>query len=505
MTDRFDLAIIGGGINGCGIAADAALRGLSTVLIEKNDLAAHTSSASTKLIHGGLRYLEQFDFKLVKKSLDERQALLHLAPHLIYPLPFIIPHTRHTRPRWQIAIGLWLYDHLSRKNKLPKSRHIDRAKHPSFFSPLNAAIQHGHLYYDCATDDARLTIHNALLAKEHGATILTNTKLLQGRFDQDHWILTLQSAQQETRSLTARTVINATGAWVKKIDAHLGIQHDTDISLVRGSHLIIKKLYEGDHAYLLQNDDQRVIFAIPFHDHTLIGTTDIRIEKQQEKTVISPQESYYLLRIVNQYFNKKCSEKDIITTWSGVRTLIADHHKSPQTLSRDYILKVTQMPALALSVYGGKITTYRQLAAEAIDCLKPLFPDLPSSSTHLTPLPGASALTSLPRAENMIIDIAQDYPWLPQTLQLRWMNTYGMRTMKFLSSCSSITDLGQLFGADLYQREVDYLIQEEWATTADDILWRRTKLGLIFKPDEYTTLENYTARGHLLDLYSQRL
>lgn len=489
MTRTFDLAIIGGGINGCGIAADAAMRGLSTVLIEQGDLASQSSSASTKLIHGGLRYLEQYDFRLVKKSLNERQTLLDLAPHLIRPIPFVIPHSPKTRPAWLFTIGLWIYDHLSRKNRLPRSCYIQREQHQSIFSPLNQTFNRAHMYYDCATDDARLTLQNALLAKEHNALILPRTLLEKGEFENKHWTLTVKPLNQASYTLTSRVVVNAAGARVNEVNTRLGLSHYHQVDWIKGSHLVVKKLYAGHHGYLLQHDDQRIIFVIPFHDHTLIGTTDISIRSLQDPLEISPAEISYLLKSVNGYFQNTINENDIVTSWSGIRTLLASN-KTPQQISRDYLIHFQPKPAPALCIYSGKITTYRQLALEALNYLKPLFPHLRLCATHHTLLPGANFKH---------VDLMPYISWVPHRLLNRWETSYGARMHIFLSNCNQISDLGIHFGANLYQREVDYLIKEEWASSAEDILWRRTKLGLVFAQDECRMLEDYLVRVHAVE------
>jgi glycerol-3-phosphate dehydrogenase len=492
MNQIFDVAVIGGGINGCGIAADAAMRGLSVVLVEKDDLASKTSSSSTKLIHGGLRYLEHYNFALVKKSLDERQLLLKLAPHLVRPIPFVLPYEQSIRPSWFLRAGLFLYDNLSRINKLPKSKLIKRGKESLYFPPLAEEFKKGFLFYDCTTDDARLTITNALQAREHGATILTETELLDTKVSDGLWHLRVKTKNTEI-TLIARSVVNAAGPWVESTNERLTIPSQYKMSLVKGSHLVVHKLYEGNHAYLLQNDDKRIVFVIPYHGYSMIGTTDVVFSGNLDDIAISTNEINYLFELAANYFKKQLLRENIINTWSGVRPLIAASTDSPQTISRDYTYHFTMKPAPAVTIYGGKITTYRQLAQEAVNELKAVFPSLPESTTHNSPLPGA--LWGKMNYKNYRHYAEEQYYWLETNILERFLETYGTRTEALLDECKKTSDLGLHFGNGLYQREVDYLLQEEWATTCDDILWRRTKLGLYFTAESSEPLAYYLAMG----------
>jgi glycerol-3-phosphate dehydrogenase len=485
----FDVAIIGGGINGCGCAADAALRGLSVLLVEQGDIASKTSSKSSKLIHGGLRYLEHYDFGLVKKALNERQKLLKLAPHLVHPLAFVLPYKKNLRPAWLLRIGLFLYDHLSFVNRLPRSKFIRRAKYPDYFQPLFPSLDKGFLYYDCATDDARLTMANALQAKEHGATIMPQTTLTQANIIDGQWVLTLQNKENITFQLKAKTIINTAGPWVNNVSHLLNTPLYESLSFVKGSHIVTEKLYEGDQAYILQHDDQRIVFVIPYHGYSLIGTTDILFSGDLTTITIDDQEINYLFSVVHHYFNKELCEKNIITTWSGVRCLLSEANTKPSALSRDYVYHLTQLPAPAITVYGGKITTYRQLAVQVVDRLKACFPQLPASSTSCTPLPGATYKTMDFAAYKSHAE--KKYHWLDKATRERYLETYGTRMEQFLAQCNHTNELGQCFGPTLYQVEVDYLIREEWALGAEDILWRRTQLGLIISELERGGLENY--------------
>jgi glycerol-3-phosphate dehydrogenase len=489
MEHVFDVAIIGGGINGCGCAADAALRGLSVMLCEQDDLASKTSSKSTKLIHGGLRYLEHFDFSLVKKALDERQKLLHIAPHLVHPLPLVIPYQKNMRPLWILRIGLFLYDHLSLSNKLPRSKLIRRKQQPNHFGPLNKNLNQGFLFYDCATDDARLTLANALQAKEHGATILPQTKLIGAEVINNQWRLTLQKKTSELFQITAKSIINTTGPWVSTVSQLLQTPIDHTLSLVKGSHLVVQKLYDGEHAYMLQHQDKRIVFAIPYHGYTMVGTTDVVFSGDINNIQIESNEIDYLCTIINQCFNKQLDKDDIITSWSGVRPLLSNAHKNASTLSRDYVYHYSSHPAPAVTVYGGKITTYRQLALQAVNELCKKFPSLPESRTLDTPLPGATIdkmnyTTYLQHAR-------QKYHWLDVATRDRLLKTYGTRTENILTRCNNLADLGKCFTPTLYQVEVDYLLKDEWASHCEDILWRRTKLGFTITKPEERTLSDY--------------
>lgn len=489
MDRLFDIAIIGGGINGCGIAADAALRGLSVVLFEKDDLASKTSSSSSKLIHGGIRYLEYYDFGLVKKALDERQMLLNLAPHLIYPLPIAIPYQQAMRPAWLLRTGLFLYDNLSLKNQLPKSKLIKRKIQDNYFAPLKTQYDKGFMFYDCSTDDARLTLANAMQAKEYGAIIRPHTEVLSAVAVNDLWQLQVQTHDDSLSTIKARCIINASGPWISKVNELLHIPDYCKMALVKGSHIVVGKLYEGEHAYLLQNEDKRIIFVIPYLGYSLIGTTDVNFNGNPDEVTISEEETQYLIKLVNTYFQQTIDKNDIITTWSGVRPLLNNEQDKPQALSRDYVCHFSQQPAPVVSIYGGKITTYRQLAREAIDALRPLFPDLGKTRTGKTPLPGA-------QSNDMTFEqyrhyASQHYLWLPEPILTRMLHSYGTRTGIILKNCVQISDLGKDFSHGLYEKEINYLINEEWATSTDDILWRRSKLGLQFNRQETIALENY--------------
>ncbi|MBX9705115.1 MAG: glycerol-3-phosphate dehydrogenase, partial [Gammaproteobacteria bacterium] len=377
----YDLLIIGGGVNGCGIAADAAGRGLSVYLCEKDDLASHTSSASSKMIHGGLRYLEYNEFRLVREALAERDVLLHIAPHMVQPLPWVIPHNKLQRPAWLIRLGLYLYDHLGwhwgKKSKLPKSYGLKLNRQNVEGKPLKSDLHRGFVYSDCKTDDARLVALNAVAAHNAGAAINTNTTFISAKPDGKTWLATLKNATGEFQ-VRAKAVVNAAGPWVDKVvNQQLNTHTKHRVELVKGSHIVIPKFYDGDQAYLLQNTDKRVVFVIPYHERfTMIGTTDIPYHADPNVVTIDDQERHYLCDVVNYYFQQQITPKDIVNEWSGVRPLQADDANNPSAVTRDYYLEVDEAAAglPVLSIFGGKITTYRRLAEHALEKLRPYFP-----------------------------------------------------------------------------------------------------------------------------------
>lgn len=488
MEQIFDVAIIGGGINGCGCAADAALRGLSVVLFEQDDLASKTSSSSTKLIHGGLRYLEYYEFSLVKKAIKERQILLTVAPHLVHPQAFILPYQKHMRSSWVLRFGLFLYDHLSFNNRLPRSKEVSRKK-DAYFEPLKKELNQGYLFYDATTDDVRLTISNALQAKKHGAQIRPRERVIKTEAIDNVWHLTIQPQTGISYQIKAKTIINATGPWVEITSKMMHKPADHKITLVKGSHIVVPKLYEGEYAYFLQNADNRIIFVIPYHGYSMIGTTEVPFNENMDKVHISQEEVDYLTTLVNSYFNKQINSEDIIYSWSGVRPLLASNEKTPSALSRDYYYEITDHPAPLITIFGGKITTYRQLAEEIIDQLKKINHQIPLSLTKNQPLPGA---TWNSKSLKEYSDFAKEkYSWLDDDLLNRYLLCYGTNTELFLNSCSDIHSLGKKFGKELYEVEINYLIENEWAYSVDDILIRRTKLGLAMNKQEKNDLNQY--------------
>ena len=422
--------------------------------------------------------------------MDERQTLLRIAPHLVHPIAFVLPYKKQLRPAWLIRIGLFIYDHLSRKNNLPRSRLIRRKSSPELFSPLANHYQKGFLFYDCATDDARLTLSNALLAKHYGAVIMSHSELLEGKPCANHWQLTIQTGRQEPIIVNAKVVINVAGPWVETVNSRLGLSAPYSVSLIKGSHIILPKLYEGSHAYFLQNHDKRVEFVVPYQCQTMVGTTEVKLTTASEHLQISPEETNYLLKSISSYFKQPIKAQDILYSWSGIRSLIEHQGDKPQDLSREYVIHATQNPVHSVIIYGGKITTYRQLAKETIDLLHPLFPNLPNCKTAETPLPGSQIPTGFV-FNNYVEQLKSKYVWVEKSMLDRMLNNYGTQLEVILAQCSSSNDLGLHFGHGLYQIEVDYLVIHEWASSAEDILWRRTKLGLAFEQEQVEKLCEY--------------
>ncbi len=483
-----DIFIIGGGINGAAIAADASGRGLSVILCEKNDLAAATSSASTKLIHGGLRYLEYYEFKLVRIALREREILMRKAPHLISPLEFILPQEKHSRPAWLIRLGLFFYDHLSRRNFLPGSKYLNLKKNVRG-DALLAKITRGFSYYDCFTDDARLTLLNALAAKEQGATILTQHKFISAQCESDHWKIKIKNLMtKKIFYVNAKALVNASGPWIEHVQKNITHTKSIRSKLVKGSHIIVPKLYEGEFAYILQNTDNRIIFTIPYQQQfTLIGTTDLPFNQDLDKIKITRGEENYLCSIVNKYFKKSISTKDICWSYAGTRCLQAEKTYNLASITRDYKLVLESEQDLPLlTVVGGKITTHRSLAEEALDRLKVYFPLMKPAWTATAKLPGGDFKDN--DFQKFYLQLQQEFSWLPEDMAYRYAKNYGTRVHFILAGTNGLDDLGEKIAEGLYQKELEYLIQHEWATTAEDILWRRTKLGLFLSPLEQKKL-----------------
>ncbi|HYI63514.1 MAG TPA: glycerol-3-phosphate dehydrogenase [Allosphingosinicella sp.] len=470
--DSFDLLVVGGGINGAAIARDAAGRGLAVLLVEKDDLAAHTSSASSKLIHGGLRYLEQYEFALVRESLHERAVLLRTAPHLVRPLRFVLPDPPGGRPFWLLRLGLFVYDLLSARDELPRSRRIRRPD-----PALKAAFRLAS-YYDAWVDDSRLVVLNALDAAERGAEIATRTLFLSARRDGDAWTAGLAGG----RTVRAGTIVNAAGPWVADVlNERLGARSASRVRLVKGSHILVPRLWEGDHAYLLQQPDGRVVFALPYGDKSLIGTTDAAVERPAD-AVIGADEIAYLCAAANAYFVKAIAPADVIWSYSGVRSLYDDGAARAKDVTRDFHLELDGAAGPKLiSVFGGKVTTARALATEALDALGVGG----FKFTATSPLPGGD----IDRAFNDRLHALA--AWLPPPLLARLAAAYGTRLETLLGGAGSLADLGRHFGAGLYEREVRYLVDTEFARTADDIIWRRSKLGLAMSEEEQAALADW--------------
>jgi glycerol-3-phosphate dehydrogenase len=463
-----DLLVIGGGINGAGIARDAAGRGLSVVLVEQDDLAGATSAASSKLIHGGLRYLEQYEFRLVAEALAEREILLRVAGHLVWPARFVMPHVPQLRPRWMIRLGLFLYDHLARRSLLPGSRPV-RLDAPPYSSALKAEFRHGFEYSDCRVDDARLVIANAMDARERGARILPRTKCLSARREGQGWRVLLGGGEE----ISARAIVNAAGPWVKQVLNERLRQPSRDaVRLVKGSHIVLRRLYEGDHSFILQNDDRRVIFMIPYEERfTLVGTTDVPTG-EEDKPQPSAEEADYLCRAANRYLARSIAPAEAVWQYAGVRPLYDDGSPDPSAVTRDYTLRVDEEEGAApvVSVFGGKITIYRRLAEQALERLSPYFPNMEPAWTARVPLPG-SQFASREEARQ---DLAARYPGLPAQVLRSVFRRHGALAAKVLGD----GDIGEHYGAGVTERELRYFVDHEWASTPEDVLWRRTKAGL---------------------------
>lgn len=496
QQECYDIAVIGGGINGVGIANDAVGRGLTVFLCEKDDLASHTSSASSKLIHGGLRYLEHKEFRLVREALAEREVLLAKAPHIIRPMRFIMPHQPHLRPAWLIRTGLFFYDHLGKREKLEGSNIVQFLPETS---PLKNEITRGFEYSDCAVDDSRLVMLNAMQAREKGAQIMTQTRCISAQRENGIWSILLENTHGQFK-IHAKVLVNATGPWVAKfIKQDLQLKSQYGIRLIQGSHIIVPKIYEGEKAFIMQNDDKRIVFAIPYlNQYTMIGTTDREYSGNPNQVEITQQEIEYLLDVSNDHFKVQLNQADIISTFSGVRPLCDDESDNPAAVTRDYTLALSQEhEAPLLSVFGGKLTTYRKLAESAMEHLKKYFPELGKPWTEKALLPGAENLDNI---ENLIVEIENKIKGIDFKTAYRWSHAYGSRVWKFLQNSTSIHELGQCFEHGLYAQEVDYLVDQEWAITSQDILKRRTKLYLQFSEVEIQVLDDY-----LISLHERRL
>ena len=483
-----DVLVIGGGINGCGIAMDIAGRGLKVLLCEQDDLASATSSRSSKLIHGGLRYLEFFQFRLVGKALAERETLLRNAPHIIRPMRFRLPHQPHLRPAWMIRLGLFLYDHLARRETLPGSHGVKL--NPD--GPLRGQLTRGFEYSDAWVDDARLVALTARAAAQHGAQIMTRTACVRAERKEGLWHVTLENRRTGQRSQhRSRALVNAAGPWVADLlEKVIDTPTRNPLRLVKGSHIVVPRLHQCEHAYILQNIDDRIVFVIPFEDDfSLIGTTDVDYQGDPAAAEISEQETRYLLRVVNSHFRQQLRPSDIRWSFAGVRALADEASGKAQSASRDYTLDVEAaagQPPL-LSVLGGKITTYRRLAEQAADQLCELLHKPSRAWTADAVLPGGDFRDQ----ETLIADLHKLYPWLPDGMTRRFARSYGTLTHELLHDCHEMEDLGRHFGADLHAREVLYLIQHEWALNTDDVLWRRSKLGLRLQPGAVAALQDF--------------
>ena len=484
--DIYDLVIVGGGINGVGIARDAAGRGLRVLLCEQNDLASATSSASSKLVHGGLRYLERYEFRLVREALREREVLLANAPHLVRPLRFRLPHAPHLRPAWMIRAGLFLYDTLAHRETLPGSKGVMLNSQ----SPLKPAFTKAFEYSDCWSDDARLVVTNAVAARDMGADILPRTRCISAKRTPEGWQVLLKNDQKE-QTVTAKALVNASGPWVAHfIENSLQAKPEYSIRMIKGSHIVVPALHEGEEAYILQNVDKRIVFVIPWQGKwSMIGTTDVEYTGDPSKVAPDEKEVNYLLEIANNHFNKQITQSDIVYRFSGVRPLCNDESNDPSAITRDYTLTVSEETEEfpLLNVFGGKLTTYRRLAESALKKLHHWFPQMEKPWTHATPLPGGEIPSQAIYAQQLM----KENSWLPKSMAIRFASSYGQLCQQFLEKCDALSDLGLHFGNDLYQAEVDYLLEQEWAFTVDDILWRRTKTGVALPQESYKALQAY--------------
>jgi len=495
-NERYDLFVIGGGINGAAVACDAAGRGLSVALAEERDFAEGTSSRSSKLIHGGLRYLETYDFRLVREALREREILMAKTPHLVWPIRLVLPHAPGLRPRWMIRLGLLFYDHLAPRKRLAASEAIEFADHPAG-AALKPEFRHGFAYSDCRGDDARLVIANLLGAQQHGAHIFARHRFVASRRDGEAWDIQLENAMSGERfHLRARALVNAAGPWAIATGAAIEGAADTRrLRLVKGSHIVVPRQWDGDHGYFLQTRDGRTMEAFPFEeDFTSIGTTDEPWEEAPERVCIADHEIDYLLAEVNRYLRKPVQRADIVWSYAGVRPLfevggVRDSELS--TLTRDYSFDIDHRESRTpvLTIFGGKLTTHRRLAKDALAKLAPFL---------RPPRPGRTAQETLPGGDlgpdgvaGFVAALTQEFPWLPEGQTRRYARLYGTRARLLLGTARALADLGTHFGADLYQREIDFLVETEWARTADDILWRRTKLGLRLDAAAVARLEAY--------------
>jgi glycerol-3-phosphate dehydrogenase len=495
VQHTYDLAIVGGGINGCGIARDAAGRGFSVFLCEMDDLASGTSSRSTKLIHGGLRYLEQYDFRLVRKALAEREVLWRIAPHIVRPLRFVLPHQQGLRPAWMLRIGLFFYDHLGGRQRLPGTRVLDLAADVAG-KPLKPGVfTTAFEYSDCWVDDARLVVLNARDAADRGAAIRTRTRALSATREGGLWRVTVVDAGSGRKeTVAARVLVNAAGPWVEEVAAAgVGLNAPGRVRLVQGSHIVVPKLFAHEQAYIFQNPDGRVVFAIPYEgDYTLIGTTDRDYRGDPAAVAATPEEIAYLCEAASAAFAQPIQPADVVWTYSGVRPLYDDGADEAMAASRDYVLELDQKPGVAplLSVIGGKITTYRRLAETVLERLVAHLPKRKGQEagwTGRTALPGGE----IEPAELPLLAtrLRRAYPFLAEAHAMRLVSAYGTLARRVLGQAASAADLGLHFGASLTEAEARYLVAQEWACTAEDVIWRRSKLGLRLSAAEVAALD----------------
>lgn len=487
-----DIFVIGGGINGCGIARDAVGRGYSVYLAEMDDLASGTSSFSTKLIHGGLRYLEHYEFRLVREALMEREVLWKNAPHIIWPMRFVLPHAEGLRPAWLLRLGLFLYDHIGGRKLLPATRTLDMRSDPAG-KPLKPIFRRAFEYSDGWVNDARLVVLNARDAADRGAIIRTRTKVTAARRENGHWVVKTENLRSgAVQEIKARLIVNAAGPWVDRVLAETVGQDVHNVRLVQGSHIVVRKKFDDPRAYFFQNKDGRIIFAIPYEDDfTLIGTTDQDYDGDPRSARISQTEIDYLCNAASEYFAEPVKPEHIVWTYSGVRPLYDDGASKAQEATRDYVLKADggNGQAPIVNIFGGKITTYRRLAESMLEIIEKRLGRKGQPWTATAALPGGEFEATAFDAE--VAKLKAAYPFLDMRLARRLTRLYGTRAKALLGLAKSEADLGRNFGADLYEAEVRYLVDKEWAVTADDILWRRTKRGLKLGKDQKAVLEEF--------------
>jgi glycerol-3-phosphate dehydrogenase len=498
---EYDVLVVGGGINGAGIARDAAGRGLSVILCEKDDLAAHTSSASSKLIHGGLRYLEYYEFGLVRKALQEREVLLKSAPHIMWPLRFVMPHDQGMRPAWMIRAGLFLYDRLARREFLPGSHGVDLRAHPAG-AALREQYRQGFEYSDAWVDDARLVALAALDAGERGARILTRTRCIKVERHEARWNAWLQHADGRGETVSARCLVNAAGPWAGEfLHAATGAPAARALRLIKGSHIIVPRLFDHAYAYIFQHTDQRIVFALPYQkDFTLIGTTDVDFAGDPDRVAISAEEVAYLCGIANRYFHQRITPMQVLHSYAGIRPIVEDDAATAAAATRDFRFEHDTEGAPLLTVFGGKITTFRKLAEQAVDWIAPALGSAARGWTAHAVLPGGDLFGAEP-CKRAVVDYAQwqlgiqrRYGWLSQQLVARYCRAYGSRVTTLLAGCRSAAEMGPEVLPGLFGIEIHYLMTQEFARTAEDILWRRTKLGLHLPAGAAATLDAWLSR-----------
>lgn len=493
LSNLVDVFVIGGGVNGCGIARDAAGRGYSVYLAEMNDLASGTSSWSSKLIHGGLRYLEHYEFRLVREALSEREVLLKAAPHIIWPMRFILPHHKDLRPAWLLRAGLFLYDYIGKRKLLPPTRTIN-LKTDETGKPLKPLFTKGFEYSDCWVNDARLVVLNAMDAQSKGASINTQTKVVSAVREDDIWAIKTEDMQSgDVKEHKARILINAAGPWVDDVlGKAAGVNDAKNVRLVQGSHIVVPKLHDHDRAYIFQNADGRIIFALPYEqDFTLIGTTDQDYEGDPSDVKITPKERTYLCDAASEYFQKPIVEDDIVWTYSGVRPLYDDGATAAQEATRDYVLKKEQPEnqAAMINIFGGKITTFRRLAESMLEKIEDTIGAKGKPWTAEGTLPGGDFAPS--EYDAKVTKLVAEYPFLAQNYAARLVRSYGTNAWKIVAGSKKMEDLGAQFAHTMTEAEIRYLIENEWVTCADDVLWRRSKLGIRYSIDEIKQLEDW--------------